>query len=49
MVVRIQTDEGISGVGDVALAYGVGSDAGIGVVRNLAEAAISRYLCIEIK
>jgi galactonate dehydratase len=37
VVVRVQTDEGISGVGEVALAYGVGSDAAIGMVRNLAE------------
>jgi galactonate dehydratase len=37
VIVRITTDEGISGVGEVALAYGVGSAAGAGMVRNLAE------------
>jgi galactonate dehydratase len=37
VIVRIHTDEGISGLGEVALAYGVGADAGIGMVRNLAE------------
>jgi galactonate dehydratase len=37
VVVRVHTDEGISGVGEVALAYGVGSAAGLGMARNLAE------------
>lgn len=37
VIVRIHTDEGISGVGEVALAYGTGSAAGVGMVRNLAE------------
>ena len=37
VIVRINTDEGISGVGEVALAYGTGSAAGVGMVRNLAE------------
>jgi len=37
VIVRIHTNEGISGVGEVALAYGVGSTAGVGMVRNLAE------------
>jgi galactonate dehydratase len=37
VLVRINTDEGISGVGEVALAYGVGSSAGVGMVRDLAE------------
>jgi galactonate dehydratase len=37
VIVRVQTDEGISGVGEVALAYGVGHDAAVGMVRNLAE------------
>jgi galactonate dehydratase len=37
VIVRIHTDEGISGVGEVALAYGVGALAGIGMVQNLAE------------
>jgi galactonate dehydratase len=37
VIVRINTVEVISGVGEVALAYGVGADAGIGMARNLAE------------
>jgi galactonate dehydratase len=37
VIVRIQTDEGIDGLGEVALAYGTGSAAGAGMVRNLAE------------
>jgi len=37
VIVRIHTDEGISGIGEVALAYGVGSAAGVGMARNLAE------------
>jgi galactonate dehydratase len=38
VIVQIHTDEGISGLGEVALAYGVGADAGIGMVRDLAQA-----------
>ena len=37
ILVRILTDEGISGVGEVALAYGVGSSAGVGMAKDLAE------------
>ncbi len=37
VIVRINTDEGVSGVGEVGLAYGTGSAAGVGMVRNLAE------------
>lgn len=37
VIVRINTDQGISGVGEVALAYGVGHTAGVGMVRNIAE------------
>ncbi len=40
VIVRIQTDEGISGVGEVGLAYGAGDFAGAYMVRTLAE----RYL-----
>ena len=36
VLIRINTDEGICGVGEVALAYGVGSSAGVGMVRDLA-------------
>ena len=37
VIVRITTDEGVSGVGEVALAYGVGSSAGAGMVKDLSE------------
>ena len=37
IIVRIDTDEGIYGAGEVALAYGTGSTAGVMMVRNLAE------------
>jgi L-alanine-DL-glutamate epimerase-like enolase superfamily enzyme len=35
-VVKVNTDEGISGYGEVGLAYGVGASAGIGMARDLA-------------
>ncbi len=35
--VRISTDEGIEGVGEVSLAYGAGSAAAVGMVKQLAE------------
>ena len=35
-VVRVNTDEGISGFGEVGLAYGVGASGGIGVAKDLA-------------
>ena len=38
VIVRINTDEGISGLGEVGLAFGVGADAGVGYVRNIAQA-----------
>ena len=34
-VVRVNTDEGISGFGEVGLAYGVGASGGIGVAKDL--------------
>ncbi|MFW6189505.1 MAG: mandelate racemase/muconate lactonizing enzyme family protein [Planctomycetota bacterium] len=37
VVVRVHTDEGVSGVGEVALAYGAGSPAAVGMLRELAE------------
>ena len=37
VIVRINTDEGITGVGEVALAFGVGASAGVGMVKNLSE------------
>jgi len=36
VVVRINTDEGISGYGEVGLAYGVGASAGFGMAKDLA-------------
>jgi len=37
VIVRIHTDEGISGIGEVALAYGLGGVAGAGMVKEIAE------------
>ena len=37
VLIRIHTNEGISGVGEVALAYGDGGAAGAGMVKNMAE------------
>ena len=37
VMVQIRTDEGISGLGEVALAYGSGASAGFGMVKNMAE------------
>ena len=37
VLVRINTDEGISGLGEVGLAFGVGAEAGAFYVKNLAE------------
>ena len=37
VVVRINTDEGISGFGEVGLAYGVGASAGFGMAKDLAK------------
>lgn len=36
IVVRINTDEGISGFGEVGMAYGVGASAGFGMAKDLA-------------
>lgn len=40
VVVRINTDEGISGFGEVGLAYGVGASAGFGMAQDLAKLII---------
>mgnify|MGYP001015830014 CR=1 FL=1 len=40
ILLRVLTDEGIEGVGEVSLAYGAGSLAAVGMLRQLAE----RYL-----
>jgi L-alanine-DL-glutamate epimerase-like enolase superfamily enzyme len=37
IIIRVNTDEGVSGLGEVGLAYGTGHSAGIGYVKNLAE------------
>lgn len=37
IVVKINTDEGISGYGEVGLAYGVGASGGFGMAKDLAE------------
>ena len=37
VIIRVNTDEGISGLGEVGLAFGVGADAGAGYVKNIAE------------
>ena len=37
VIVRINTDEGISGFGEVGLAYGKGWRAGMGMVQDFAE------------
>jgi L-alanine-DL-glutamate epimerase-like enolase superfamily enzyme len=36
VVVRINTDEGISGLGEIGLAFGAGASGGIGMARDLA-------------
>ena len=40
VIVRINTDEGISGFGEVGLAYGKGWRAGMGMVQDFAEVII---------
>ena len=40
VVVRINTDEGISGFGEVGLAYGVGASAGFGMAKDLSRLLI---------
>ena len=37
IILRVQTDEGISGLGEAGLAYGTGHSAAVGMVKNLAE------------
>lgn len=40
VVVRINTDEGISGFGEVGMAYGVGASAGLGMAKDLSKIII---------
>ncbi|WP_159566516.1 mandelate racemase/muconate lactonizing enzyme family protein [Budvicia diplopodorum] len=42
VMVRINTDEGISGIGEVGLAYGAGAKAGVGILRDLAPRIIGK-------
>lgn len=37
VIIRVNTDEGITGLGEVGLAYGTGHSGGAGYVKNLAE------------
>ena len=36
VIVRINTDEGISGIGEIALAYGLGGEAGAYMAKEIA-------------
>ncbi len=40
--VRVNTDEGISGIGEVGLAYGNSSKAGVGIVRDFGKLLIGK-------
>ncbi|EJU3354497.1 mandelate racemase/muconate lactonizing enzyme family protein, partial [Salmonella enterica] len=37
VTVRINTDEGLSGYGEIGLAYAVGASAGFGMAKDLAK------------
>ncbi|MEA3406567.1 MAG: mandelate racemase/muconate lactonizing enzyme family protein [Chloroflexota bacterium] len=37
IILRLRTDEGIHGVGELALAYGTGSAAGVGMLKQMVE------------
>ena len=43
VLIRINTDEGISGVGEVGVAYGIGHSAAAGYVRDMAEQFLIGY------
>lgn len=46
--VRLNTDEGISGIGEVGLAYGNAAKAGVGILQNLAKCVIGMDpTCVE--
>ena len=40
VLVRLTTDDGVTGVGEVGLAYGIGHSAGAGYAKNIAESFI---------
>ena len=42
ILIKINTDEGISGLGEVGMAYGVGASAGYGMAKDLAAMIIGR-------
>lgn len=42
VMVRVHTDEGISGIGEVGLAYGAGAKAAVGTLRDFASLVIGR-------
>lgn len=43
VLIRVNTDEGISGVGEVGVAYGIGHSAAAGCVKDLAEQFLLGY------
>lgn len=40
VILRVLTDDGVTGVGELALAYGIGGSAGVGMLRDMAEALL---------
>lgn len=42
VIIRINTDQGISGIGEVGLAYGKGSQAAVGMIKDLAPMFIGK-------
>jgi galactonate dehydratase len=42
VIIRVNTDEGISGLGEVGLAYGNASKAALGIARDFAKVVIGR-------
>ena len=42
VLVRIDTDEGIHGVGEAGVAYGVGGSAAAGMIKDLAQLNIGK-------
>jgi len=37
VLIKLTTDEGVEGIGELALAYGVGADAGVGMLKQMIE------------
>lgn len=42
VIIRVNTDEGVSGIGEVGLAYGNASKAAVGIVRDFAKMILGR-------